>query len=55
MSQEEMKTHDAQLLQKILKMKSFALEEDEHGADFLEKLSEKSKSKQDEEKPELPL
>ena len=33
MSQEEMKTHDAQLLQKILKMKSFALEEDEHGAD----------------------
>ena len=55
MSQEEMKSHDAQLLQKILKMKSFALEEDEHGADFLEKLSEKSKSKQEEDKPELPL
>jgi len=55
MSQEEMKTHDAQLLQKILKMKSFALEEDEHGADFLEKLSEKSKSKEEEEKPELPF
>jgi len=55
MSQEEMKTHDAQLLQKSLKMKSFALEEDEHGADFLEKLSEKSKSKEEEEKPELPF
>jgi len=55
MNQEEMKNHDAQLLQKILKMKSFSLEEDEHGADFLEKLSEKSNRKQDEDKPELPF
>ena len=55
MNQEEMKTHDAQLLQKILKMKSFTLEEDEHGADFLEKLSEKSNRKQEEDKPELPF
>ena len=55
MNQEEMKNHDAQLLQKILKMKSFTLEEDEHGADFLEKLSEKSNRKQEEDKPELPF
>lgn len=55
MNQEEMKSHDAQILQKILKMKSFALEENEHGADFLEKLSEKSSSKQEEDKPELPF
>lgn len=55
MNQQEMKNHDAQLLQNILKMKTFAVEEDEQGADFLEKLSEKSKSKQQEEKPELPF
>jgi hypothetical protein len=55
MNQEEMKNHDAQLLQKILKMKTFTLEEDEHGADFLEKLSEKSNRKQEEDKPELPF
>ena len=55
MNQEEMKNHDAQLLQKILKMKSFTLEEDEHGADFLENLSEKSNRKEVEDKPELPF
>ena len=55
MNQEEMKNHDAQLLQKILKMKSFSLEEDEHGADFLENLSDKSNKKHEEDKPELPF
>ena len=55
LDKDQMKKHDAELLAKILKMKSFALEEDEHGADFLEKLNEKSKTKQQDEKPELPL
>ena len=55
MNQQEMKNHDALLLQNILKMKTFVVEEDEHGADFLEKLSEKSSSRKDEDKPELPL
>jgi hypothetical protein len=36
-------------------MKSFTLEEDEHGADFLENLSEKSNRKEVEDKPELPF
>ena len=43
------------MLKNILKMKSFAVEADENAADFLEKLSDKSKNKEDEDKPELPL
>mgnify|MGYP000633613654 CR=1 FL=1 len=47
MNQEEMKNHDSEILKQILKMKSFAVEADENAADFLEKLSDKSKNKED--------
>lgn len=55
MNQEQMKNHDSEMLKNILKMKSFAVEADENAADFLEKLSDKSKNKEDVDKPELPL
>jgi hypothetical protein len=55
MNQEEMKNHDSEMLKKILKMKSFAVEADDKAADFLEKLDDNSNRKQEEDRPELPL